>query len=89
MKFARLQSYPSLLYLLPASVDSNKADAVFDKGALTVTLPKKEASKPRRSRPSIRVKLRALRRRRPSLKRPRQLKSRLVSDPQCASLKGL
>jgi len=48
MKFARLQSYPSLLYLLPASVDSNKADAVFDKGALTVTLPKKEASKPRK-----------------------------------------
>jgi HSP20 family protein len=33
---------------LPASVDSNKADAVFDKGVLTVTLPKKEAAKPRK-----------------------------------------
>lgn len=34
--------------LLPASVDSNKADAVFDKGVLTVTLPKKEAAKPKK-----------------------------------------
>jgi len=33
---------------LPVSVDSNKADAVFDKGVLTVTLPKKEASKPKK-----------------------------------------
>ena len=30
---------------LPVSVDSNKADAVFDRGVLTVTLPKKEAAK--------------------------------------------
>jgi len=33
---------------LPVSVDSNKADAVFDKGVLTVTLPKKEESKPKK-----------------------------------------
>jgi HSP20 family protein len=33
---------------LPVSVDSNKADAVFDNGILTLTLPKKEAAKPKK-----------------------------------------
>ncbi len=32
---------------LPVSVDSDKADAVFDKGVLTLTLPKKEEAKPK------------------------------------------
>jgi HSP20 family protein len=33
---------------LPVSVNSDKAEAVFDKGVLTVTLPKKEEAKPKR-----------------------------------------
>jgi HSP20 family protein len=33
---------------LPVSVNSDKADAVFDKGVLTLTLPKKEEAKPRK-----------------------------------------
>jgi HSP20 family protein len=33
---------------LPGSVDSDKADAVFDKGVLTLTLPKKEEGKPKK-----------------------------------------
>ena len=32
---------------LPVSVDSDKAEAVFDKGILTLTLPKEEAAKPK------------------------------------------
>jgi len=33
---------------LPISVNSDKADAVFDKGVLTLKLPKKEEAKPRK-----------------------------------------
>lgn len=33
---------------LPVSVNSDKADAVFDKGVLTLTLPKKEEAKPKK-----------------------------------------
>jgi HSP20 family protein len=35
---------------LPVSVNSDKAEAVFDKGVLTVTLPKKEEAKPKKIR---------------------------------------
>jgi len=33
---------------LPVSVNSDKADAAFDKGVLTLTLPKKEEAKPKK-----------------------------------------
>jgi HSP20 family protein len=41
---------------LPTSVDSNKAEAVFENGVLTLTLPKAEEVKPKQ----IKVKARKL-----------------------------
>ena len=36
------------LVSLPAQVDADKVDATFDKGVLTVSIPKAEVAKPRR-----------------------------------------
>jgi len=41
---------------LPAEVDADKAQAVYEKGVLTVTLPKKETAKPRGKRVEIKTK---------------------------------
>jgi len=46
---------------LPVSVNSDKADAVFDKGILTLTLPKREEAKPRKIKAKHKVAAKGVR----------------------------
>jgi HSP20 family protein len=46
---------------LPVSVNSDKADAAFDKGVLTLTLPKKEEAKPKKIKAKYKSKAKRVR----------------------------
>ena len=43
----RFHGHFSRSFTLPATVDSNKAQAVYQDGVLTITLPRREETKPR------------------------------------------
>ena len=60
---------------LPVSVNSDKAEAVFDKGVLTVTLPKKEGAKPKQIKAKHRVTPKAAEKKKPKATKAKKAKT--------------